>query len=244
MMNQDNRPDLVIHGTVNAAGGVYGEVAVHGFGKIKGNVECLDLHCAGHVNVDGDVHASRGKIEGNANICGAAHFENMEVYGQLDVNGDMTFTQLRVDGSVKVHGSVSGEEILLNGFLKATGDCEAEVFKAKGAFTIGGLLNAGHVSIHLHGSSEAREIGGEHIEVRKAGISTLNKLMKQFFNNTLSVDTVEGDEIYLEYTRAKIVRGTNIEIGPGCEIDLVEYSGEFRQDSSSRVKEHTKRGEA
>lgn len=241
MMNQDNRPDLVIHGSVHASGGVYREVNVQGFGKIKGDVECLDLHCAGHVSIDGDVQATRVKVEGNATVRGAMKVENMEVYGQVDVNGDVDFTHLRVDGSAKVHGNMSGEEIQLRGFLKSTGDCEAELFKAKGAFTIGGLLNAGRVEIDLHGGCEAREIGGEHIEVRKAGNSTLNKLIKHIFNNTLSVDTVEGDEIYLEYTRAKVVRGNNIEIGPGCEIDLVEYTGEFRKDNDSLVKEHRMR---
>lgn len=50
---------------------------------------------------------------------------------------------------------------------------------------------------------------GEYIEVRKAGSSTLNKLLKHIFNSALalSVESVEGDEIYLGYTRAKIVRG-------------------------------------
>lgn len=240
-MAQENRPDLIIHGSVNASGGVYNEVSVHGYGKIKGNVECLELHCAGHVSISGDVRATSAKVEGNASITGNVGIATMEVYGQADVNGDVDFTKLRVDGSAKVHGSLAGEEIKLHGFLKASGDCEAEVFKARGAFSIGGLLNAGHIEIHLHGGCEAREIGGEHIEVRKSGISTLNKILKHIFSNTLSVDTIEGDEIYLEYTRAKVVRGNNVEIGTGCEIDLVEYTGDFRQSDDSQVKEHKKR---
>ncbi|MFD2368500.1 polymer-forming cytoskeletal protein [Brevibacillus sp. GCM10020057] len=240
-MNQDNRPDLIIHGSVNASGGVYREVNVHGFGKIKGDVECRELHCAGHVSIDGDVQADNVKVEGNATVRGALKSASMEVYGQLDVNGEVAFSQLRVEGNARVHGGLAGEEIQVRGFLKSSGDCEAELFKAKGAFSIGGLLNAGRIEIYLHGGCEAREIGGEHIEVRKAGNSTLNKIMKHIFNNTLSAGSVEGDEIYLEYTRAKVVRGNNIEIGPGCEIDLVEYTGEFRQAGDSQVKEHVKR---
>ncbi|MED4751522.1 polymer-forming cytoskeletal protein [Brevibacillus choshinensis] len=237
-MKQENRPDLIIHGSVNASGGVYNEVSVHGFGKIQGNVECADLYCAGHATISGDVQATFAKVEGNASISGKVGMETMEIYGQADVNGDVDVSKLRVDGSAKVHGSLASEEVKLRGFLKVTGDCEAEEFKADGVFSIGGLLNAGHIEILLHGNCGVREIGGERIEVRKSGSGKLNKLLKHIFNNTLSVDSIEGDEIYLEYTRAKVVRGNSVEIGPGCEIDLVEYTGDFRKDISSQVKEH------
>ncbi|MGG1658892.1 polymer-forming cytoskeletal protein [Brevibacillus sp. NRS-1366] len=240
-MQQASKPDLIIHGSVNASGGEYNQVNVQGFGKIKGNVECQELHCAGHVSITGDVMATSAKVEGNASISGKLEMETMEVYGQIDVNGDVDFTKLRVDGTAKVHGNLAGEEVILRGFLKTTGDCAAELFQAKGSFTVGGLLNAGRIEVYLHGGCEAREIGGEHIEVRKAGSSTLNKLLKHIFSNTLSVDTVEGDEIYLEYTRAKVVRGNNVVIGPGCEIDLVEYAANFRHDPGSQIKTHTKR---
>jgi cytoskeletal protein CcmA (bactofilin family) len=221
-MKQGDRPDLIIHGSVNASGGLYNEVNVQGNGTIKGNVECQELHCAGNLTITGDLQATSAKVEGNATISGKVGIAALEVYGQVDVDGDVEFTKLRVDGSAKVHGSLAGEEVKLRGYLKASGDCEAEVFKAKGAFSIGGLLNAGHIEVHLHGGCEAREMGGERIEVRKAGSSTLNKLLKHVFNNTLTVDTIEGDEIYLEYTQAKVVRGKNVQIGQGCEIDLVE----------------------
>ncbi|WP_312109441.1 polymer-forming cytoskeletal protein [Brevibacillus reuszeri] len=240
-MQQENRPDLIIQGSTNTSGGVYNLVNVQGFGKITGNVECRELRCAGHVTISGDVLSSFGKVEGNASISGKVEMDTLEVYGQVDINGDVDFTKLRVDGSAKVHGSLTGEEIKVRGFLKTTGDCEAEVFVGKGAFSVGGLLNAGRIEVHLHGGCEAREIGGEHIEVRKAGSSTLGKLLKHIFNNTLSVDTVEGDEIYLEYTRAKVVRGNNIVIGPGCEIDLVEYATDLRYDPSSQIKEQMRR---
>lgn len=36
-------------------------------------------------------------------------------------------------------------------------------------------------------------------------------------------ETIEGDDIHLELTRARVVRGNNVSIGSGCDIDLVEY---------------------
>lgn len=239
----ENKPDLVIHGSVNASGGTYNKVDVQGFGKIKGDVDCETLHCAGHLGIAGNVRGASAKVEGNSSISGNAELETIEVYGQLDVDGDLSFTKMRVDGNTKVRGSLTGEEVKVRGMLKTTGDCEAEVFSAKGAFTVGGLLNAGRIEVYLHAGCEAKEMGGEYIEVRKGGSSTLNKLLKHIFNNAfiLSVDTIEGDDIYLEYTHAKVVRGKNVEIGPGCEIELVESSEEFRLDPDSQVKQHVKR---
>jgi hypothetical protein len=58
---------------------------------------------------------------------------------------------------------------------------------------------------------------------------------KDFYLGQLVTDTIEGDDIYLEYVKAKVVRGNNIEIGPDCEIDLIEYKNTLKQHESSRV---------
>ncbi|MBH0330675.1 cell shape determination protein CcmA [Brevibacillus brevis] len=242
MQNENkNKLDLIFHGAVNATGGVYNKVDVQGYGKINGDVECESLHCAGHVSITGDLIGSSARVEGNASIKGKVKMDTLSVYGQLDVADDLNFTSLKVGGNVKVQGNMAGEDVKVHGSLKTAGDCEAEVFRANGAFSIGGLLNAGRIEVILHGSCEAKEIGGEYIEVRRTGSSTLGKLLKHFLNNTLSVETIEGDEIYLENTKAKVVRGNKIEIGPDCEIDLVEYSTECKQDQSSQIKTLTQR---
>lgn len=114
------------------------------------------LHCARHLSITGNVRGASAKVEGNASISGKAELDTIEVYGQLDVNGDLAFTRLKVDRNTKIHGSMTGEEVKVRGMLKATGDCEAEVFNAKGAFTVGGLLNAGRIEVHLHGGCEAK----------------------------------------------------------------------------------------
>ena len=54
------------------------------------------------------------------------------------------------------------------------------------------------------------------------------------------VDVIEGDNIYIEYTQAKIVRGNTIVIGPGCNIELVEYKNNYTKDKESTVIENRK----
>ncbi len=56
----------------------------------------------------------------------------------------------------------------------------------------------------------------------------------------LTTDVIEGDEIYLEYTTAKAVRGKNVTIGQGCNIELVEYVDNFNQHNDSVVRESKK----
>ena len=60
------------------------------------------------------------------------------------------------------------------------------------------------------------------------------------FNTCLITDIIEGDEIYLEYTKAKIIRGNNVELGPGCEIELIEYKNSYKQDETAIVSTYKK----
>ena len=57
-------------------------------------------------------------------------------------------------------------------------------------------------------------------------------------DNGLIAESIEGDDIYLEETKAKAVRGNNIVIGEGCEIGLVEYKSKFEQTGNAKVKEN------
>ncbi len=58
------------------------------------------------------------------------------------------------------------------------GNFNAESFNMEGAFTIRGLLNAGELELKLHGPSEAREIGGEKIMIRRNGKVKFTRLRK------------------------------------------------------------------
>ena len=60
------------------------------------------------------------------------------------------------------------------------------------------------------------------------------------FSSDFSTESIEGDEVYLEYTRTKVVRGNNVSIGPGCEVELVEYKNNFQQAKGAAVKDSKK----
>jgi cytoskeletal protein CcmA (bactofilin family) len=102
-----------------------------------------------------------------------------------------------------------------------------------------GLLNAEEIDIKLRGCSFVDEIGGSNINVKRQ--SCYKSIFERMFmtvsgaQHNLKCNVVEGEDIYLEYTEAKVVRGKNVVIGPGCDIEKIEYSNSITLDDKSKV---------
>ena len=146
-----------------------------------------------------------------------------------------------IKGNATVGGGVATHEIKILGFMKAGGDCSAETFSAEGAFTIGGLLTADTVDIKLYGPCSAREIGGEKITVRSPqGFQSITQIFTFWADKKLTAESIEGDDVYLEATNAKVVRGRNVTIGLDCKVDVVEYSDNYSRTDGAMVGEARK----
>ena len=244
-MEKKNRHDLKISGSANASGGYYNNVVVNGHGDINGDFDCIDLKVSGTSDIIGSVKTKTGKVVGRTAITGSLESDDFKVSGMLEVKGAVEAKEMRIDGTAVVGGKLSADHLEIKGGFKVKDDCTAETFVSKGAFSVGGLLNAGNVDIVLYGPCRAKEIGGETISVRKGNTFRLGRLINSLLfsldlHSGLVTDTIEGDDIYLEDTKAKAVRGNNITIGQGCDIGLVEYKGKFEQSKHSIVKENRK----
>jgi cytoskeletal protein CcmA (bactofilin family) len=224
---EKNMMNLEIKGSGSSEGGKYNTVVIKGNGKIDGNLDCNYLEVQGHCEVNGNVKSESVKVNGNNSI-----------------KGDLEADEIEIHGEVNVDGNLSVEKIHTHGMVSVNGNCNAESFTMEGAFKIRGLLNAGELELKLHGPSEAREIGGEKIMVKRNGrvkFTRIRKLIMPFgFDTGLTTDIIEGDEIYLEYTNAKVVRGNDIELGSGCNIKLIEYQNEFKQHEEAEVVTYKK----
>lgn len=219
--------DLKINGRGSAGGGKYNSVLINGSGTIDGDLECIRLNINGYGDVKGNVKANSVDIHGNSPIKGSLRAKKAKIHGTADINGNLSVDEAETYGSISVNG-----------------DCNAEIFKIEGTFAIKGLLNAGELKLSLYGSSEACEIGGAEITVKKGGkLSFLG--LKDIFTSgghdrELTVDIIEGDDVYLENTQAKVVRGNTIILGSGCKIELVEYRNNFKNDEGAEVGTHKK----
>ncbi|MDU5145601.1 MAG: polymer-forming cytoskeletal protein [Paenibacillus dendritiformis] len=217
--------DLMISGLGSSSGGTYQRVRIDGMGSIDGDLVCSSFASNG-----------KGKVTGNLEA------DTMEVRGMLTLQGNLQSDHSRIDGTARLDGHWSGDEIELNGTATVAYDCQAERFVSRGAFHIGGLLNAGTIDVKMAGGCRAREIGCERILVRQgAALSIFNKLFSSFTNRPkLEADTIEGDIVDLEYTRARVVRGNHVTIGPGCQIDQVEYRQSVQLHEEAQVNSRRK----
>jgi cytoskeletal protein CcmA (bactofilin family) len=259
-MNNESVGSLKISGSGSAGGGVYEEVKISGSGKITGNVECNEFYISGSGKVEGDVKAKEYRTSGSSRITGSLEAENIKISGSSHITGDVKCGEIKVSGSAHIEKSLNGgeisisgsarideslrgEQVRISGGIDIKGDCESEEFIARGSFQIGGLLNAGSIEIGVSGFCSAREIGGERIEVKElASAGIWNMIISMFTSRSagLKTDIIEGDDIYLEHTTAKIVRGNNITIGRGCVIDTVEYKGKLDIIDEGRVTNQVK----
>jgi cytoskeletal protein CcmA (bactofilin family) len=227
-MEQKNKTDLRINGLGSSSGGSFNMVQINGKGDVNGDLECNELEINGLGSIHGNVRVERFRVSGKSNIVG-------------DVSGN----KILVDGITEIDGRVKMEQVENRGMFKVSKDCASEVFDSQGGFVIGGLLNAGKIDITVYATCKVKEIGGEQVNVRfgrgfELGLGVrkfINSIFPSWpFNPVLLTDTVEGDDIYLEHTTAKVVRGANVRIGEGCQIDLVEYRNKFEKDSDPTIK--------
>lgn len=253
-----NYNDISISGSGRASGGRFGKVSISGSGKLQGAVECESfhvsgagkveeggltvhgsIHCSGAGKVEGPVFAESAKIsgsfdaEGNAEITGA-----VEITGSLKAEGSLSCGNLSVSGVIKTAGSIRGYAVTVSGVLKTPADVQAESLRSSGALSIDGLLNAETVEIELNGDNSVHSIGGGRVLVRNKprGFSLFGRQKR----NCLKSELIEADEIDLENTDCRTVRGVNVHIGSECVIDRVEYSGTLTTAPDASIGEKVK----
>ena len=91
--------DLKIYGEGNSTGGKYNKVSIMGEGRIKGDVDCLNIKIYGE-----------GEILGNLKVN-----DCIDVKGHANIKGDLEGEKLKIQGNIQVYGvSVEKAEIMGN----------------------------------------------------------------------------------------------------------------------------------
>jgi hypothetical protein len=243
-MNTQDRQNIRITGTATAAGGYYNHVRIVGEGKLTGDIDCITFGCTGTTDITGQFVSQMFKVHGTTVVNGTVSNDKTTVNGEMTVHGDATIRDGKINGQLNVKNNLFGQELKLYGMVQVDGDCEIDRLYGKGAFDVKGLLNAGQMDVQLYWPSQANEIGGEHITVKKAqGISGMMKSLFDMFkiqpDARLTARSIEGDDIVLENTTAQFVRGNNVTIGPGCHIEHVEYRNTYNQASDAIVNHYS-----
>ncbi|MDR4945023.1 cytoplasmic protein [Neobacillus cucumis] len=230
--------NLIINGSGSYPGGIYDKVSIRGEGTIVNDVESSVFHVYGTSEARENVKTGSVKIMGEADVKGNLAAAETLVMGTMMVGRNASLKKIKILGLLEVGEKLSGDVATIKGSISVKGDVEYETFDSSGGFDIKGLLTADKVKIALRfGQSSAEEIGGGQIIVKRKKNSILPFGKEE---GTLTAKVIEGDDIYLENTTAEVVRGNTVKIGPGCQIGLIEYTTELKNDSSSTIKTKTK----
>lgn len=229
--------DLKINGIGQVVGGTYGKIVADGLATLNGDVVCNSLTSNGTLKVKNSVEAGKLRSNGTASVSGSVRGGELRVDGSMKVDGNLQFGKIDINGMLTLGGGVSAEHAKVDGGIKVGENAEFETLKVHGLIRVNGMINAGELEILLEGSSQAREIGGERIVVRQKQSSPrrLLSLITPSLAAKLTADSIEGDLVELEETRARIVRGDAVKIGPGCEIERVEYKRHCEIDPRASV---------
>lgn len=243
-------PDLNLSGVGQASGGTYSDVILEGVARIHGDVSCERLLAKGVGRFNGNVTATTANVEGRAVFTGSLEAKNINLSGSIRTNGHCSSTEklsirghadigdcvnareIEMEGKISVGSDIKADLVHITGHLKADKSFNAEQFVGTGKFVIGGMLNSDKIHLKIHGASSVQEIGGEQIRVERAPRCKL----RWFTTQRLTVDTIEGDEIYLEYTTARRVCGNHVTLGPGVIVQTLEYKSALKSDHNARVR--------
>ncbi|WP_213584680.1 hypothetical protein [Paenibacillus sp. J2TS4] len=217
--------DVSISGSGKIIGGRYNKIKISGSGKISGEVEANRLKISGSGKVEGPAVIKELQVSGHCGFDDSLEGESCTVSGSFHSRGNVHMSQLKVSGSFSCSQSVKLVDAQINGYFKAD-KLEAEEFRLEGSMNISKELNAHVTDVILYGPCRVHEIGGETISIyshhsRPGLFRALLSLFKS--DHSLTANLIEGTQVYLENTRANVVRGGRVTIGPGCRIEQVEY---------------------
>lgn len=206
-------------GTVPA--GEYDAVKVSGAAKLAGDVRCASFSVSGSLGGSGSISCSGG----------------VHLSGSASIGGPVSAGELKASGAFKCEG-LHGGELRVAGSARVDGDMEGDSIRVSGSINCSGLVNADRVEIHIGGACSAGSIGGGEIgiysENRSGGLSRI--LFGKNSHGTMSVEeSIEGDNVYLEYVTCPSVTGRSVTIGPGCRIDSVQYGETVEISPEARV---------
>ena len=212
--------DMKISGAGAIGAGEYDNVRISGSAKGEGLIRCKSFHASGSF--------SGGEIE-----CS----EDFHVSGAGKFAGNIRAKEIHVSGAIKTEGSVKGKEIKLSGAIKTGSDVEAEEIKINGEINCGGLINSERLYVNLDStaSSTAENIGGSKITIEKGKSGGFFCRLLKKSGKFIVSESIEGDEISIEYTSAKTVTGRNVKIGEKCEIGLVQYSESIEISPKAKI---------
>lgn len=229
--------DCKLSGSQEIGGGEYARVSGSGSLKINGSIKCEEMRISGSCKVEGSIDC-----ENEIYCSGSFSADGKIAAKEFGVSGSSSFGGfsggiLKCSGSICVKGDIKAKEVEQSGSLSCK-NLEADSLDLSGKIAADGQINSEKVRIKLSciSDSRAESVVGSKIKIYSAIGSRVFGFIRSYFET----QTIEGDDIDLDYVVADCVRGKDIRIGKHCRIKRVEASGSLYVDDKAEVGEKVK----
>lgn len=223
-----------------------GDTKISGSGHLSDVVsETLRISGSGHVS--GYVDVGQMKVSGSGKFQGDISVsDTLESSGSLKAEKKITAGNIDASGSIRAE-SIVAKNIDSSGSLRVEKSIEAEEMDVSGSctaenITVGRLESSGslHVielrgkDVEISGSFEADNVECDNFDMSMDSFSHRNSIKKLAAKNvriknrrwrsrsSIEIDEITCENANLEAVKAKLVKGDEVLVGDGCEIDYVE----------------------
>ena len=250
-----DKGNIKLSGNGNISEGEYKEIKIMGNATSNGAIKAERIKVMGSAHFNSSIEVKECIVLGNAVIRGNIRAEKFKVNGDLTIVGDCEVNELTVNGKTDIDGMIECNNVVLRGDMILTKACQAKTLKVYGSVDASsdllgeqisidgrmrckGLLSGERVCLHAFEDSYCKEIGATRLVVEKPIYHLL--WFGYGKKNSLSCDLIEADEIELEYTKAKVIRGKQVNLVKQCKVDTLEYSEQYTKGEGCEVREVTK----
>lgn len=204
---------------------------------VEGDVEADWVDLSGSATIGGDLVTETADLSGAVSVAGDLSADVVDSSGTAKVTGESTVTTLVGSGSFSSRGPARIDRVDCSGSTKFA-SLEAKSVTTSGAFTVteavmdefdgsGNLdvdtLETGRFSFRFAtADARVRRLEAETVDVQRVDQGGVMRLLRHI-NSTgsFTIDTLVADSVELEYTNVGEVTADSVELGPGCEVDLL-----------------------
>lgn len=190
------------------------------------------LNVRGSLIVKEDVHAVTVDVFGHLNASKNVSTSKLKVSGDCKIAGKCEAGQVNNLGSLRVQ-NIMADKIMSSGYMSVAQEAVAGTFYADGAVKIKRLTADAAIEIRLGNRSIIEVIRSRGDITVKPSSKLMNTVMIPF--RKLTCESIEGLNITLYRTSARLVCGENVVVGPGCSIGEIRYSKSLTVHPKSQV---------
>lgn len=214
--------------------GTLSDVYTHEFSgsgsvHVEGYLDAESINISGSGHIDGDVISSEymhvsgtakvnGKVTGNSiSSSGSLRAESMKG-GSVESSGSLKIARELIADNIDVSGGINADSITAK-VIKSSGTISSNTMIGDEIF-ISGKIKSSHVKskrfeMDLIGSSSSiGKLESEIIEIKREG--------RRFFTGSIDIDEIQCKRAQIEGVKAKSIKGDELIIGEGCDIDYAE----------------------